>query len=365
MCKNRNWRYGVLQLAFLLLFSQGCSPHPPTSPNKPPSIAQTTPTQAQAVSSPTFPFFNAEEAFALLKKQVDFGPRYLGSQAHEKTLHFLKTEMQKYADITVEQRFLYRGMPVTNVIGIFYANGQSHPSGHPVLLMAHWDTRPIADGPYSSELSKGPFVYGPNGWNRLSPIPGANDGASGVAVLLELAKMFHHQHPPVGVLLLLDDGEDYGDFAANNYHGEGVELGSRYFASNYTEDSRFGHPLYGILLDMVGGKGMRIYPEQNSQLYAPDINDRVFGTARQLGYGDIFAKSSGQTVDVDDDHLALNTIGHIATIDLIQPLPDPHHPVEGEYKPWHTLQDDVAHCSVESLKAVGDTVAHVIYSQTP
>jgi len=361
-------KHGLAALLLFLLLP-GC--HPGDSATKAiaspaassPTSLQTSPSNDTAAAM-GYPSFDAEEAFTLLKKQVDFGPRYLGTEAHAKTLQFLRDEMQKCADVTVEQRFFYRDMPVTNVIGVFYAKGQTHPDQHPILLMAHWDTRPVADGPYSSELAKGPFKYGPHGWNRLAPIPGANDGASGVAVLLELAKLFHKQHPPVGVLLLLDDGEDYGDFEANDFRGDGVELGSRYFATHYTEDPRFGHPAYGILLDMVGGKDMRIYPEQNSAMYAPDINDRVFGTAQVLGYGDIFVRDTGQTVDIDDDHLAMNTQGHIATIDLIQPLPDPNHPIVGEYRPWHTLEDDVAHCSVKSLKAVGETIARVIYTET-
>lgn len=316
---------------------------------------------APQTAPPTLPVFNADTAFDLLRKQVEFGPRVLGTEAHHKALKFLQTEMSKYADQTVDQQFFYRGMRVTNIIGIFHPAGKTAPDPHPVLLLAHWDTRPIADGPFSSELKKGPFKYGPQGWNRTDPIPGADDGASGVAVLLELARMFHEHHPAVGVLLLLDDGEDYGDFEADNYRGDGVELGSRYFAKHYQDDSRFGHPAFGILLDMVGGKNMVILPEQNSQNFAPSINDEVFGTANSLGYADIFQNSGSQ--DVDDDHIALNTTGHIATIDLIQPLPAPGANNRDAYLQWHTLQDDVSHCSKRSLKAVGDTVAAVIYNQ--
>jgi hypothetical protein len=309
--------------------------------------------------APTHAAFDAGRAFVLLQKQCDFGPRYLGTEAHQKTLAFLTTEMEKYADATVTQKFTYRGMPVTNVVGVFYAAGTKQPAKRPVLLLAHWDTRPIADGPYAGQ---GDFVYGSKGWDRLAPIPGANDGASGVAILLELARLFKQKPPPVGVLLLLDDGEDYGDFRARGGEGEGVELGSRYFAAHYQEDSRFGHPDYGILLDMLGGKNMRIPVESYSQRVAPGTNEKVFGVARSLGYGDIFLQD--QTQDVGDDHLAINAVGHIPTIDLIQPLPSPGGP-EYAYMQWHTLKDTPENCSAQSLKAVGDTIAEVIYQEVP
>lgn len=322
-------------------------------------MVATAPTKPAA---PAHPNFDAQSAFKMLKEQVDFGPRHLGVSAHQKCLDYLQSKMRRYADATVLQKFAYRGMPVTNVIGVFNPAGSDKPSQRPVLLLAHWDIRPIADGPNSTELRHGAFRYGPEGWNRLAPIPGANDGASGVAVLLELARLFKQKPPPVGVVLLLDDGEDYGDFRAGP-EGEGVELGARYFASHYREDSRLGHPAYGILLDMVGGKNMKILPERYSQKVAPGTNQRVFDTARALGYSEIFSQNDGDQ-QVGDDHLQINEIGRIPTIDLIQPLPFPGSGPEA-YAQWHTLQDDAAHCDPQSLKAVGDVIADVIYDETP
>ncbi len=283
----------------------------------------------------THPAFDGERAFAELKKQCDFGVRPLGTDAHEKLRAYLLDTMRKYADKTITQEFKYRDMPVTNIIGIFTPAGSDKPSAHPVLLLAHWDTRPIADGPFSSETKKGvSFRYGPQGWKPTAP---------------------------VGVLLLLDDGEDYGDFRADDGQGEGVELGARYFAKHFRDTPEFGQPDFGILLDMVGAKNLILPRELNSQQYAPGTNEKVYGVAQSLGYGNIFL--SNETQDVEDDHISINLAG-IPTIDLIHPLPFADYQTTG-YRYWHTLEDTADKCSAQSLKIVGDTVAEVIYRETP
>ena len=313
-----------------------------------------------AVPPPLHPVFDHEKAFALLRKQCDFGPRVLGTDAHEKTKAFLLEEMKKYADTTLEQTFTYRNMTGTNIIGVFNPAGATQPASQPVLLMSHWDTRPISDGPNSAETRRGVvFHYGPNGWNPTSPIPGACDGASGVAVLLELARLFHEQKPAVGVVLLLDDAEDYGDFNANDFAGDGVELGAKYFADHYKEIKPVGKPAYGILLDMVGGKGAFFPREMHSEQDAKVIDDRVFGIAQTLGYTKQFR--SNETQEVGDDHLWLNKVG-IPVIDLIHPLPLGEYETRG-YAYWHTQQDLPEKCNPQSLKVVGDVVAEVIYRE--
>ncbi len=308
------------------------------------------------------PVFDGDAAYTLLKKQCDFGPRPLGSDPHEKAKTFLLEEMKKYADVTLAQTFSYRGLPVTNVIGIIYPAGATAPAQNPVLLITHWDSRPIADGPNSSEAAKAPaYRYGPKGWNRTNPIPAANDGASGAAILLQLAKMFKEKKPPVGVLLILDDGEDYGDFLANNGEGEGVELGSRYFAQHFQEDKRFGYPDYGILLDMVGGKNILLPREENSFNAAPGTLTKIYQAAQVLGYSNVFR--SDLNFNVNDDHLALIKAG-IRTVDLI-PFFGNSAPAGASYYPyWHTLQDTPDKCSAASLKIVGETVAEVIYGES-
>jgi hypothetical protein len=370
-------RLGLLLFLALILFAAGCrqASAPPAAvtatvppvhtveaqaPAPPDSTGTPAVTQTSAKREESHPSFDGARAFAELKKQCDFGPRPLGTEAHEKLKDYLRAEMQKYADSTITQEFKYRNMPVTNIIGVFYPAGSEKPSAQPVLLMAHWDTRPISDGPYSEETLKGvQFHYGQAGWSPLAPIPGADDGASGVAVMLELARMFHQHKPPVGVLLLFDDGEDYGDFEANNREGEGVMLGARYFAQHFRDNPVFGKPDYGILLDMVGAKGMILPREQYSQMYAPGTNEKVFGIAQSLGYGNIFLNDQNQSVE--DDHFPLNAAG-IPTIDLIHPLPYGDYKTTG-YQFWHTRQDSPDKCSADSLKVVGATVAEVIYRE--
>jgi len=342
---------------------------PGNAPNATPNPIAATPggTTAANPSSATVSRshepFDGDRAYAILQKQCGFGVRPLGTAAHERTKAYLIAEMQKYADATVTQKFTYRGMPVTNVIGVFYPAGSDKPSEHPILLMAHWDTRPIADGPYSDKRKLG-YKYGAQGWKPTAPIMGANDGASGAAALLEIARILKKQKPATGVLLLLDDGEDYGDFRMVNNRGEGVELGSRYFAEHFKETPAFGHPFYGILLDMVGGKEAVFPREEFSEINAKSVNDKVFTDADQLGYAKVFLSDKSQPVN--DDHIAINMAG-IPMIDIIHPLPQgpKHADEELAYRYWHTQQDTADKCNPKTLKIVGDVVLKVLYSETP
>ncbi|MGC8668453.1 MAG: M28 family peptidase, partial [Chthonomonadales bacterium] len=268
-----------------------------------------------APASPTHPKVDGDRAYQLLVKQCDFGPRPVGSAAHQKTRDFLLAEMKKYADRTDVQDFTYRGMPLTNIIGVFNPDAPRS-----ILFCTHWDTRPTAD----EEVDP---------LKQRQPIPGADDGASGTAVLLELARIFHEQKPRVGVILVLLDGEDYGNFETN----EGVFLGSTYFARHHDAYK----PSFGILIDMIGDKNLDIYREANSQRFAPGTNDKVFRIARELGYGSYFIDE--MKLNISDDHVPLSTIGHIPTIDLI----------DFNYAPWHTLDDTPDKCSPQSLAIVG------------
>ena len=267
----------------------------------------------------------------MLLAQTKFGPRNPGSVGHSTCKQFLVDRLRMYADDVKPQDFDHVGYEgerfrLTNIVASFKPQ-----AGNRILLCAHWDTRPRADNDENKA-------------HRDRPIIGANDGASGVAVLLELASLFKQSPPPIGVDLVLFDGEDYGhEGDLNSYL-----LGSRYFALHLPSDYRFG-----ILLDMVGDKFLDIPKEQHSMKYAPDIMDLVWNTARALGYPQ-FVDQEGELMT--DDHLPLNEAG-IKTIDLIDfNYPDPTN------RFWHSHNDTPENCSAESLEAVGTVVTHVVYS---
>lgn len=319
----------LLAAGFVLATGLGCNNaaagnKQPAAPPPVKNVAITNVPPAAGAPDTRRPKFDSKNAFDLLVKQCDFGPRPVGSAAHAKLRDYLMAEMKKYADKTVAQDFTYKGMPLTNVIGVFNPEAKRQ-----VLLCGHWDTRPTADNEIDAV-------------NRKKPILGASDGASEIAVLLELARNFKEQKPDVGVIIVLLDGEDYGDFEKD----EGVFLGAKYFAKNHEGYN----PEFGILIDMVGDKNLDIYREVNSQNYAPGTNDKVFRIARELGFGKNIIDQL--KTNVSDDHFALNR-AHIPTIDLI----------DFNYGAWHTLDDTPDKCSAESLGIVGNLLAEVVYRE--
>jgi Zn-dependent M28 family amino/carboxypeptidase len=244
--------------------------------------------------------------------------------------------MRRYADDVKVQEFAHVGyqgerFQLANIIASFNPQASNR-----ILLCAHWDTRPRAE--HDENISR-----------RNEPIIGANDGASGVAVLLELASLLKRHRPAVGIDLVLFDAEDYG----REGETEQYLLGSRYFAANKAPEY---NPRFGILLDMVGDKFLDIPKEQHSLKYAPDIVDLVWRKARELGYPQ-FLDEVGDLVT--DDHLPLNEAG-IKTIDLI----DFNYPDQTN-RFWHTHNDIPENCSGESLESVGTVLTHLVYTQTP
>ncbi len=275
------------------------------------------------------PKFDGARAFDSLVKQCDFGPRAIGMESHASTRDYLATELRKTTRSVELQTFQHkyggRTYELSNVIAKF---GASDKPG--ILLCAHWDTRPTAD----QELDR---------VDQKKPILGANDGASGVAVLLELARMFSENPPAVPVTIVLLDGEDFGQTESEMF------LGARYFAGSIKDKSEYK---YGILLDMIGDKDLQIYREANSQRSAESIVDKVWNSARKLGYAAAFKDSVKYTIG--DDHLSLIDAG-VPCIDVI----------DFDYAYWHTLDDTVNKCSAESLKIVGETIGQVVYSERP
>jgi glutaminyl-peptide cyclotransferase len=309
----------------LMVLLVGCASDGPNHDRK-------TVSKTGAVKITPVPAFDGKSAFTYLTAQTDFGPRNPGSAGHQACLSYLQQELQRFADAVNLQPFTHTGydgksLQLSNVIASFNLQATSR-----ILLVAHWDTRPHAD-------------QDPNPANREKPILGANDGASGVAVLLELARIMKSHPPPIGVDLLLVDGEDYGkEGDTQNYL-----LGSRHFARNVPTGFA---PMFGIVLDMIGDTQLEIRKESYSLKYSPDVVNLVWSAAREVGSNQFSELTQGF---VTDDHLPLIEAG-IKTIDLI----DFDYP-DGTNRYWHTLEDTPDKCSPESLEAVGRVITYVVY----
>jgi len=271
------------------------------------------------------PTFDEEKAFSQLLKQCSFGPRNPGSQGHHLTKTYLLQEIKAYADLVQEQSFSFfdgerkSELQFTNLIASFQPQ-----KGERILLAAHWDTRPQA------ERDKKPEA-------RSQPILGANDGASGVAVLLEIARLLHQFKTRKGVDIVFFDGEDYGK------EGEIGLLGSEHFAKQLPNYS----PEFGILLDMIGDKDLEIYKEGYSQLIAPEVVEKIWRIAKSLKSQEFHPQVRYYIVD---DHLPLLKRG-IKCINLI----------DFDYPYWHALEDTPDKCSSRSLKIIGDILVKLLY----
>jgi glutaminyl-peptide cyclotransferase len=271
------------------------------------------------------PEFDGAAAYRYAEAQLGFGPRIPGSEGHRRTAAWLDSLLRGRADSVVVQRWTRvtrkgDSLPLVNFLARFNPSAATR-----LLFLAHWDTRPRADGPGSKDT--------------LAPVLGANDGASGVAILLGMADALKARPPAVGVDLLFVDGEDYGDFNTDT----DVLLGSRYYAENQVGPP----PRFAILLDMVGDKDLKIAPEYYSQTGAPEVVELVWDTARRLGYGHVFVTEGGPPLT--DDHVPLQQAG-IRAIDVIDFT-----------FPWHhTTEDTLDKISAESMKIVGDVMLAVI-----
>lgn len=290
--------------------------------------------------------FSADSAYAYVARLVAFGPRVPGSDSHRACGEWIAAELRRHgADtVTVQKGSATRHdgvtIPVTNIMGRFNPDASKR-----VLLAAHWDTRPWADAE-------------PDPAHHSTPIPGANDGGSGVGVLLELARQFGLKRPDIGVDILMVDAEDSGVSGneSDDESGSSWCLGTQYWTSRmpYTADTA---PLYAVVLDMVGGTGARFLREAISQQAVPSVVDRVWSLAARLGHGDVFVNRTGSPVV--DDHLFLLR-GGIPAIDIIEN----ENPATGSFPPtWHTLNDDMTSIDARTLRAVGETMSTLIYSE--
>jgi len=295
----------------------------------------------------SLPDFDADSAFYFVAKQMSFGARVPGTRAHAECAKWLEQAISAFADEVIVQPFstrVWNGQTRhgKNIIASFYPEKQFR-----ILLAAHWDTRPVAD-------------HDPNPANWHKPVPGANDGASGVGALLEIARQLSIKRPNVGVDIIFFDLEDYGtpEFADASFQRipDTWALGAQYWSRN---PHRLNYRAnYGILLDMVGAGNPRFGREGFSMFFASDIVNKVWKTARELGFGHAFVNDlSGEIID---DHYYVNKLARIPMINIIHY--DPRTPTRF-FPQWHTIHDDLDIIDKNTLRMVGQVVLAQIYQE--
>ena len=294
---------------------------------------------------PVGPDFNADSAYIYLQEQCDFGPRTMNSTAHDKCEKWIIQKFEQYGcKVTTQKATLngYDGTPLrsTNIMASYNPKATTR-----IMFCAHWDCRPWADND-------------PDSTNWHKPIIAANDAASGVGVMIELARILKGSGLELGVDFICFDAEDYGtpQWFEGEDPGDTWALGAQYFASNLPEGYA---PRYGILLDMVGGVGAKFYREGMSMQYAPAIVKKVWNAARQVGYGSYFPKADGGMIT--DDHIPVNQTANIPCIDVIPYYPDC---AQSSFGPtWHTIADNMDNIDKNTLKAVGQTMVQVLFTE--
>lgn len=298
----------------------------------------------------TVPSFNSDSAYTFIEQQVAFGPRVPNTASHMECANFLIGKFQSYdADVTTQQfsEQAYDGtvLHLTNIIASYNPDVRKR-----ILLGAHWDTRPYADKDVEG---------------RYEPIDGANDGGSGVGILLEVARILsQNEQPQIGIDIILFDGEDYGEH-------EDVEdtplknglvqiwwcLGSQYWAKHPHKPKYSAY--YGILLDMVGAQNARFYKEGGSMQFAPKVVKKVWNTARSLGYSNYFINTNSP--GIMDDHIFVNRDAKIPMINIVEHEPNSPSYYFGNYH--HTRRDNMSIIDKQTLQAVGETVLYTIYNE--
>ena len=286
------------------------------------------------------PVFDGNRAYKELVKQVEFGPRISGTVGHYKTKEYLVSLLKQYAEMVSEQTFDFKdkhdSSKIYKSVNIVASFNVAEEVSKRILLCAHWDSRPFADND-------------PDSTKHKLPVPGANDGASGVAVLLEMARLFAESKPKVGVDIVFFDLEDIGDELDStkiNFPRNPFGIGSEMFVKNNPNY----YPEYGILLDMVGDKELRIPKEAYSVNRAGNVVEKVWNAASVVGSNAFVDEQGGAVID---DHIAFLKKS-IPVIDLIH-LPFP--------KTWHTVNDKPEYCSSASLQQVGNVLVEVIYNE--
>ena len=298
------------------------------------------PAESQPLAKIAVPAFNADSAYYYIDKQVAFGPRIPGSAAQKNCAAFMQQQLAKLCDTVYEQKTTVKGgdgkmLPCINLIGVIHPKATRR-----ILFLTHWDSRPWADMDTK---------------DKDKPILAADDAGSGVGVLLAVAQAIKTQQlsPDMGIDILFTDVEDYGK---DIWGEDSYCLGTQYWAhhphvANYKA-------IFGVLLDMVGAQNARFPLEGSSARLAGSVQQLVWDAASQAGFSSYFVYSPG--ADITDDHIPVNRIANIPTIDVINLRQDAASPFAPH---WHTHMDNMQIIDRNTLKAVGQSLLQLIYSQ--
>ena len=338
--KLKNKAFLISLLIVIALLMGSCS-----SCNSNKATTKVPETMSKEAYTQISPEFNSDSAFMFIKKQVDFGPRVPNSAAHSACGDYLLAKLEEFGAEVIEQKTILRtydgiALNARNIIGVYNPEQKKR-----ILLFAHWDTRPFAD--QEKDKSK-----------QTQPILGANDGASGVGVLLEIARQLNESSLDIGIDIILFDAEDWGQPSYETKHvpGDWYCLGSQYWSKNpHTPNYR---ARFGVLLDMVGTANATFYKEGYSVEYASNVTEKIWTLAARLGYGNFFINKKGGYIT--DDHVAVNEFHRAPSVNIIHTSQDSRHGF-GDF--WHTYNDDMSVIDKSTLKAVGQTVMEVLFTE--
>ncbi len=329
-------KYTLLAGTIALLMSAGCG-------NESTHTSSTGNSNHSGKPAVKAPDFNSDSAYAFTAQQVLFGPRVPNSTAHKQCADWMTSRMQEYCDTVIVQSYRVTAfdgkvLDSRNIIASFRPD-----LGNRILLCAHWDTRPWADQ---------------DSVRKKEPIDGANDGASGVGILMEVARQLAASKPELGVDIVFFDAEDYGQPDDSEFPpmDDSYCLGSQYWAQHLHQPNYMAR--YGILLDMAGADQATFTQEGSSMQYAPYIVDLVWKAGNDIGYGQHFINE--KTKGIIDDHFYINRLAGIRCIDIIH---YDYNTASNFWKHWHTHGDTIDKISRPTLKAVGQTLLEVLYRE--